>query len=280
MRIAVFLIIVVLAVLATAHERFVHRVEGEARELLLAASRPRGKPVDRADLEQLPAPVRRWLETSGVIGRPRTTTVRLRQRGAMRIKADGAWMPFRAEQYFSVDPPGFVWRVDAAMMRVVPIAGRDKYVDGHGQMLIKPGALVTVVDARDAKIDQGALLRYLGETIWFPSAALAAGISWDPIDASHAKATLRDGGLTVSAVFTFDGQGRVVRFDATRYMGAGADAELTPWFATCSAWRTFEGVEVPTKGEVGWQLAGGPFIYFRWEIVDLQRDRTDLYPKG
>jgi hypothetical protein len=280
MRFAILLVIILAtAVVIAAHLRFVHRVEGEARELLTVAH-PQGKPVDRSDLEPLPAPVRRWLETSGVIGRPRATTVRLRQRGQLRIKEDGAWMPVRAEQYFSVEPPAFVWRVDATMMHVLPIAGRDKYVGGHGEMLIKPGSLVTVVDARDAKIDQGALLRYLGEIIWFPSAALATGIAWDAIDASHAKVTLRDGGMTVSAVFTFDERGRVVRFDATRYMGAGPDAELTPWFATISAWRTFEGVEVPTEGEVAWDLAAGPFTYFRWEIVDLQFDRKDLYRGG
>jgi hypothetical protein len=267
-------------VLAAAHTRFVHRVDAESRELLGAASSPQRKLVERSDLEPLPVPIRRWLEASGVVGRARVTTVRLRQRGALRTKPDGAWMPIRAEQYFSVDPPAFVWRVDATMMRVVPIAGRDKYTSSHGQMLIKAGSLVNVVDASDVKIDQGALLRYLAEIMWFPSAALAAGISWEPIDASRAKATLRDGGSTVSGVFTVDERGRVVRFDAARYQGSGPDAKLTPWFATCSAWRTFEGVAVPSQGDVGWDLAGDPFIYFRWEVVDLQADRTDLYRKG
>jgi hypothetical protein len=274
------LIILVAVVLGAAHARFVHRFEGEARALLRAASPPQAKIVNRTDLEPLPAPVRRWLERSGVLGRPRATTVRLRQRGELRTQADGAWMPARAEQYFSIDPPAFAWRVDATMMRVVPIAGRDTYAGGHGQMLIKAGSLVNVVDVGDAKIDQGALLRYLGEIIWFPSAALATDISWQAIDAARARATLRNGGLTVSAVFTVDQQGRVARFDASRYLGAGPDARLTPWFATCSAWRTFEGVEVPAKGEVGWDLAAGPFIYFRWEIVDRQADRSDLYPRG
>jgi hypothetical protein len=270
-------IILVAAVLAGAHARFIHRVEGEARQLLTAASRAPGKVVERADLDPLPAPVRRWLEASGVLGRPRAATVRLRQRGAFRTKADAGWMPVRAEQYFSVEPPAFVWRVDATMLRVVPIAGRDRYMDGHGQMLIKAGSLVNVVDAGDAKVDQGALLRYLGEIIWFPSAALATRLSWEPIDAAQARATLRDGGVTVSAVFTFDERGRVVRFDAARYLGAGSDAKLAPWFATCSAWRTFEGVEVPSEGEVGWTLAAGPFVYFRWEVVEVQVDRPDLF---
>jgi hypothetical protein len=182
-------------------------------------------------------------------------------------------MPIHAEQWFSTDPPGFVWRVDATMVHLVPIAGRDKYADGRGQMLIKAGSFVPIVNATGEKIDQGAALRYLGETIWFPSAALGPYVSWDPVDDTHAKATLRYGGQTVSAVLTFDGAGRVTRFDANRYLGGGEHARLTPWFATCSAWRRFDGVEVPSAGEVGWNPPEGGFAYFRWEIVELRRNQ-------
>ena len=70
--------------------------------------------------------MRRWLEVSGTVGRPRATTVRLKQRGELRIGPDKPWMPVAAEQYFSVDPPGFVWSVKARMMGVLPIAGRDR----------------------------------------------------------------------------------------------------------------------------------------------------------
>ena len=69
--------------------------------------------------------------------------------------------------------PEFIWRVRVQMMHVLPVAGRDSYVDGRGRMLIKLGSVVPVVDAADEKIDQGALLRFLGEIVWFPAAALS-----------------------------------------------------------------------------------------------------------
>jgi hypothetical protein len=269
-------LILIAVVLAAGHARFVQRIDGEARTLLAGASAPRGGPVAPTELERLPAPVRRWMGESGATTRPRIATARLRQKGTLRMKPEGPWMPIAAEQYFSVDPPAFVWRVDSKMMRVLPIAGRDRYAGGRGRMLIKAGSIVPIVDAADAKIDQGAMLRYLGEIIWFPSAALGPSISWEPVDAKHARATLRDAGASVSAVFTFDGHGRVIRFDAQRYLGGGDDAKLTPWFASCTSWRRFEGIEVPSAGEVGWELPAGPFIYFRWEILDLAFNRTDL----
>jgi hypothetical protein len=262
-----------------AQARFVHAVEDEALALL-GQARADTRVVAAGELRDLPAPVKAWLEASGVVGRPRAATVRLRQRGELRARPGMPWMPVRAEQYFSVDPPGFVWRADATMMHVLPVAARDRYADGRGQMLIKAASVINVVDAADDKIDLGAMLRYLGETIWFPSAALEPYISWDAIDATHARATMRYAGRTVAAVLTFDGRGRVARFDARRYLGGGPAATLTPWFAVCSEWRRFDGVEIPTRGEVGWELPGGRFTYFRWEITDAQLNHADLYAEG
>jgi len=262
---------------AAAHARFETRCDREASALLAQAGHDT-RLVTRDELRVLPAPVAAWLERSGVVGRPRAATVRLHQRGEIRTKEGAAWMPARADQYFSIDPPAFVWMVDASMMRVVPIAGRDRYVAGRGEMLIEAASLVKVVEAADEAIDLGAMLRYLAETIWFPSAALGPHISWEPIDATHARATMRYAGRTAPAVFTFDERGRAVRFDAERPMGGGQAAKLTPWFGASSQWRTFEGIEVPTRGEVGWQLPTGPFIYYRWEILDVEFNRAQLFP--
>ena len=259
-------------VAAAAHARFEARVGGEAIALL-AQARDDRRVVTPDELRRLPVPVARWLDRSGVVGRPRAATVRLHQRGEIRTKVDAPWMPARADQHFSIDPPGFVWNVDATMMGVLPISGRDRYVAGHGEMLIKAASLVNVVKAADQAIDLGAMLRYLAEIIWFPSAALGPSVSWEPIDPAHAQATMRDAGRTVRAVFTFDEHGRAVRFDAERPLGGGQDAKLTPWFGASSEWRTFQGIEVPVRGEVGWRLPAGPFVYYRWEILDVEFNR-------
>lgn len=268
-------IILMAALLAGARARFVARTDAEARALLAEAAKVETI-VAATELAELPAPVRRWLQASGVVGRGRAATVHLWQRGALRTKVDGAWLPAQAEQVFSVDPPAFIWRVDATMLGLLPIAGRDTYRGGHGRMLIEAGALLNIVNAADDKIDLASMLRYLGEIIWFPSAALGPYVHWKAIDDDHARADLSFGGRVVSATFTFDRRGRVVRFEASRYLGGGADAKLTPWFATCSTWRTFGGIEVPSQGEVGWQLVEGPFVYYRWEIVDLHFNGRDL----
>jgi len=265
-------LVLVPALVGLAHAHFTRRTDAEIRVLLARSSPPSTTSVSQSELQNLPAPVRRWLESSGVVGHERLRTVRLRQRGELRTSPSDAWMPARADQYFSVDPPAFVWRVDTAMMGVLPLAGRN--------MLVKALSLINVVDSADEKIDHSSLLRFLGETVWFPSAALAPYIVWEPIDEMTARATMRQGGLDASAVFTFSDQGRVLGLSAERYLGGGASAKLTPWFVSCSEWRTFQGIEIPNRGQVSWTLASGDFTYYRWEILDVEFNRSELYGGG
>jgi hypothetical protein len=64
----------------------------------------------------------------------------------MRLKPDGAWSPFTAEQRFTGAPPGFVWDAEVRMMPLVPVRVRDSYVAGQGQMLGRVGGVVSVVN--------------------------------------------------------------------------------------------------------------------------------------
>jgi hypothetical protein len=63
--------------------------------------------VSEGDLQAVPESVRRWLRYSQVVGRERPTTVRLRQEGEFQIERRG-WLPYKAEQYFTTDPPAFL----------------------------------------------------------------------------------------------------------------------------------------------------------------------------
>ncbi len=125
--------------------------------------------VTEAMLESLPPPVQPYLSYTGVVGRPIARTVHLAQSGRMRLGPGQPWLSLRAKQYHSVQPPGFVW--DGAV-RAGPVAigrARDMYVDGKGSMLVKALSLFGVVDAQGEEIDQGAMMRYLSEMVWFPT---------------------------------------------------------------------------------------------------------------
>ena len=271
------LLVAAAVIVAVSTERFERRIDGEAEALLASPTAAAPSLVRPHELAPLPAPVRRWLERSGVVGRERARTVRLRQRGGIRTGRDQAFMPAEAEQYFTVDSPGFVWRVHARMMRVLPIVGRDRYADGRGHMLIKAASLVAVADGTGPEIDQGSLLRYLAEIIWFPSAALSRFITWEPYDDSSATATITSGGISATARFTFDDQGRVAGMIAQRHVAGERGRTLRTWTGSNSEWRVVRGVEIPVRGVVSWKMDEGDFDYYRWEILDVEVNRPALY---
>ncbi len=252
--------------MAAATQSFHESNARHARALLARAPAGDAAILRDADLTGLPAPVRRWLSASGAVGRPRARTVRLRQRGGMRTSPGGAYMPAEAQQDFTVDEPGFVWAVDVTMMGV-PVVGRDTFVNGEARMLIKAAGLVTLADGTGPKFDQGAALRYLGEIVWFPSAALSPSISWEPINDRLAKATLTVRGAAVSAVFDIDERGRVAGMSAQRYFNGET---LETWVIPIAAWKTIRGIEMPVRGGAVWKLAAGDFDYYQWEILDVE----------
>jgi hypothetical protein len=229
------------------------------------------------ELAALPPPVRRWLESAGVVGRARAQTLRLEQTGWMRTSPKSAWMPAKAAQYFNVEEPGFVWAVELRMKGWLPIVGRDSYLAGRGRMLIKPLSLVSVVDASDEKIRQGTLLRYLGEMVWFPSAALSPYLHWESIDDQTAKVTMQYRGASGSAVFSFNALGRVVNVSAKRFMNSGPSAKLEQWSIPLHEWQNLGGVVIPVAGDVTWKLATGDFTYYRWRVGEVEYNRPQLY---
>jgi hypothetical protein len=215
--------------------------------------------------------VQRWLRWARVVGTQRPVSVRLKQTGQFRLTEGGGWLPFRAEEYYTTDPPGFVWSVTLRLAGLLPISGRDRYFEGRGDIEMRLLSLVPVARSRGRGLDQGALLRYLNEIMWFPAAAVSPYIRWEGVDANAARATLSYRGVTASATFMFDAQDRLINMVARRYNDARARVET--WSTPLNAYGEFEGVRVPVAGEGVWTYDSGDFPYIRLRITELQYNR-------
>lgn len=249
------------------------QTDREIDALLARGSRSR-QPITESDLAGLPAPVARWMRWSGVVGSPPAAFVRLRQSGRFQMEGRG-WFPFSADQYFTTSPPVFLWRVKMTMLPLVAVYGLDRYQDRTGGMQMKVLSLIPVVNKTGGGLDQGALLRYLGETIWFPSGALAPFIKWEEIEADSAKATMDYGGTVASAVFYIDAEGRPARIEAERYNDSRE--KLLPWIAESTRYGEFAGIRMPIAGTGSWLFEDGKFTYIDWRITDVDFNVAERY---
>ena len=231
-------------------------------------NRPARPVLDEAAIEQLPAPVARSLRRSGVLGRPVPQRVSLRQQGEILLR--GRWFPFTADESYTLEPPSFEWNA-AVKLAGVPLArAKDSLADGRGGMHVRLLNLFSVVDATGPEMDQGALMRWLNETMWFPQVWATSVISWESVDDLRAIGRVSAGDQSVEAEFIFDAEGRLVDFGADRYRIDGETAALVPWRTPLSDHGTFDGVEVPVRGCALWELEAGDLEYIRLQITELR----------
>jgi hypothetical protein len=234
--------------------------------------------VTEKDLEGLPEPVQRYLRYTQIIGKEKVRIVRLKQRGFFRTKPEQKWMPLQAEEYYTVDPPAFLWYGRIRMFPLVTLAGIDKFYKGKGSLIIKLFSAFTVVNASGEESDQAELVRYLNEMIWFPSAFLSDYIQWEPIDSDSAKATISVAGLIASAELFFNQIGQVRNFVAERYMGINGGALLKKWSTPFKEYIEINGIMVPVKGEGIWTLSSGDFSYIKITgINELEYNNPNVF---
>jgi len=220
-------------------------------------------------LQHLPEPVQRYMTYTGVVGQPWIETVHLKYTGQFRLAVDKRWMPMTAEQFYTTNPPGFLWKAHFKMAGLPLMVGHDTYKNGHGHMFGKLAGLVTIFDARGDEMDQGTMLRYLQEMAWFPIAMLGDNIMWQAVDGHTADVTFHDCGKSVSARLYFDDAGRLMNFVAQRYRENNGTYSFDTWSAPTTAFGKLAGLNLPIRGTGVWNLPAGDLPYIDLEIGSL-----------
>lgn len=232
------------------------------------------KLVSQEMLLDLPSPIQRYLTYTGVIGTPWIHSVSLKQTGRFRQGFERPWMPMKTEQTYTTNPPGFVWNARFKMAGLPLLRARDQYEAGHGHMFGRLAGLFTIFDVRGDELDQGAMLRYLSEMIWFPTALLGENVSWQSTDDHSAQATFTDHGKSVSGVLHIDDEGKITNFTTERYREVGGKFSLDPWSTPIKRYGEMAGLKLPVFGQAMWNLPEGDLVYIEMEISDLRYNAT------
>lgn len=265
------IIILIVLVFAFAEWNFNRFVSREIKDFLPVIVNAE-KYVTEEDLLKVPPVIRKWLVRSNVTGKPVYQTVNLKQTGEMKTTPDGKWMDFEAEQWSNTLKPEFIWKTNVSMFPGIFMSGRDKLINGEGNMLIKLLSIFTVVDSKSPEINQGACLRYLGELVWYPYAALNKIYFWEEIDPVTAKIILKQGDISASGIYKFTEEGDFLSFEAKRYYERKEGATLENWYVTVidNGYKNFQGIRIPAKLSVIWKLEEGDFNWMNLEITDIR----------
>ena len=260
----------------------VRETRGIVREQLVRASKSPSLVLTAADLKGLPAVARKYLVNSGVLGKPLPRSVRLCMKGSMSLGPGKAWVPFDAEQYFSVDQPSLVWFGVVKVAPLLSISARDSYIAGEGRMYVRLMSLLKLDDARGKDMDLAALTRYLSEMMWFPAAFAGRNIKWKGVDGKSAWVSITDNGIWASGLCRFDGSGNINEFSAPRLCsitGKMEEWKAGPGDGAGGAVKYMEvnGVRIPANACASFRLRGGDYPYIKLELTRVEYDPVETY---
>jgi hypothetical protein len=228
---------------------------------------------DLRELEGLPAPVQRYFRAVLTEGQPLIAAVTLELSGTLNLSATSErWKPFASRQRVLTRPPGFLWDANVSLLPGVAVRVVDGYIAGEGLLHAAALGLFAVADLHGGgEIARGELMRFFAEMAWYPTALLPSqGVRWEALDERSAKATIVDGPLMVTLLFSFNDAGLIesARAEARGAM-VGKEMVMVPWEGRWSNYQTRHGMMVPISGEAAWLRPEGRKPYFRGTVTSL-----------
>jgi hypothetical protein len=267
------IVIAVAAAVAAGTWRWRNRTDRLHARLMRSRSTVAPLTYDESVLEHVPPPVQRYFRAVLKQGQPMIAAARFTHTGTFNMgEATPSWRTFSSAQIVTTTPPGFDWDARVRMAPGVRALVHDAYVAGEGLLHAELLGLVTVANVRGTPdLAEGELLRYLAEAMWYPTALLPGpGLVWTAIDDVSARATLTDGGTSVSLDFRFGPEGLIESsFASARPRTAGGIVVPTPWRGRAWRYELRHGMRIPIAAEVEWILPGGPYPYWRGEITGI-----------
>jgi hypothetical protein len=210
----------------------------------------------------LPEPVQRYFRNVLQNGQPYVSSVYLKHDGQFKTALDKEWINIEGEQYFTAEEPGFLWKGNTALFSV-----RDMYISGKGQIKVTLLNLFKIVDGEGPKYDQGELLRWLGESVWFPTNLLPSHkLKWTSIDENTAKLSFSYNDQLISYKVSFNAEGEITQLETRRYMG---EESLEIWVGRVSRYEKIAGMKIPMKIEAFWKLSDGEHCYARFNVQEI-----------
>lgn len=221
-------------------------------------------------LESLPEPVQRYFKYILKEGHPYISYVRIKHDGQFKASLQKGWMNIKGEQYATTAKPGFIWKGSTAMF-----VARDMYISDKGRLIVLLFSLFKVVDVTGEQYNQGELLRWLGESVLYPTNFLPSDkLQWFPIDDQTAKLTFNYNGLDLFFKISFNLMGEITEMETKRYMDV---SRLETWVIKLSDYKELNKVIVPTRFDVLWRLEKGDFSYAKFNITEIEYGKPEKF---
>jgi len=235
----------------------------QVAELFSLSPNPTKKLFRKEQLQGLPEPVQRYFNLVLKEGQPYINYASIKHDGQFKTGLNKDWTNIKGEQYATTEKPGFIWKGTTAMF-----TARDMFIADKGRLTVSLFSLVKVVDAKGPQYDQGEILRWLGESVLYPTNLLPGeSLQWSAIDSQSARLHFNYNGMSLLFLVSFNALGEIIQLETKRYMD---EKNLETWIIKIAGYKEMNDIVVPTMFDVMWRLKTGNFSYARFNITSIE----------
>lgn len=234
---------------------------------------PPGPLITSEDLEHLPDPVRRYVERSGALGRPRPQNMRVVMDASMFRKPGQAPMRARSIQYSFFGRPTRVFLMEARMLGL-PVRALHVYRCEEATFTVRVASAITMVDLSGPQISAAETVTVLNDLcLMAPGALLDPRLRWTGIDNGMAQVTMVNGPHEVTALLAFNDDAELVDFSSDdRPDASGGQFVPMRWSTPVTDYLDVDGMHQLRRGGAVYDRPEGPFLYGDFTVRSIEYD--------
>ena len=261
---------VVIIILVIGRINLSVKFDREVKELFAQSKNISDQLYHKDQLNNLPEPVQRYFSHILKDGQPYISYARIKHAGQFKTDLEKGWINITGEQYATTEKPGFIWKGTTSMF-----VARDMYISDKGRLIATLLSVYNVADGKGEKYNEGELLRWLGESVLYPTNFLPNDrLHWSPIDSTTAKLTFNYNGLSLFFKITFNEIGEITQMETKRYMG---EENLETWVIKATNYKELNNVLIPTAFDVLWRLDKGDFSYAKFNVTEVEYNKPEKF---
>jgi hypothetical protein len=186
-------------------------------------------------------------------------------------------MNMKGEAFLSLAVPAFVWYATISYAPGIRLEAFDYYIDHQAGMNLNLFSVFPLDNSHSDTLKESSLFRYLGCTPLFPMIYGSCDfISWENIDDSATKATIRNGNRSVDAIAHFDSRGMIERVVSCYKTYPETGRPLPGYFASrFSSYADAKGYRIPMR--ITWEiiLPEGEYVCAEYAITLVEYNAHD-----
>jgi hypothetical protein len=223
--------------------------------------------IKKSDIEHLPELIKKYLNYTGAIGKPKVNNMKVLLSGSMR-GTDGKSFAMKSEQHNFFDDYERLFFM-TARVKGLPTAGYHRFKAGEATMDIRLLSRFPVVrfSGQEMLISETVTV-FNDMCLLAPGTLIDTSIRWEEIDSLTVQAFFTHNAITISAVLQFNEEGALINFTSYDRYDINKGKQF-PFSTPILKYGAYEGYRLCARGEAVWHYPEGAFTYGEFKIDEV-----------